>query len=206
MPLLYYLNLQKLVVSFHVKENCFLYILLTVQRNKELVSQKAFVQLKTLDFYLVSYGSAGSFSHCETGEPMFVNVRSNEKPCCHTKHRNFPVNFCFCTCSPPVIPNHQCYSAGPGLSTGVWLGQDWMLSYYCNQHPMKAVINKRWDNMHTHKCTVMCIFCQTLWSVLVCSVMFTWQEYTHTWSVHSILCVVLLHQNKSTNQTKIILI
>ena len=63
---------------------------------------------------------------------MFVKLCSNEKPCCHTKHRNFPVltsAFCVCVCSPPMIRSHQCYSAGPGLSTGAWLGRDGMLSF-----------------------------------------------------------------------------
>lgn len=31
--------------------------------------------------------------------------------------------------SPPMIPTHQCFSAGLGLSTGVWLGKGGMLSF-----------------------------------------------------------------------------
>lgn len=62
-------------------------------------------QLKTLEFYLASFGSTRSFSRCETGDPMFINVCSNEKPCCHTKHRNFPVlTSVFCAC---VFPSYD---------------------------------------------------------------------------------------------------
>lgn len=60
---------------------------------------------KDLEFYLVSYGSIGSFSHCETGQPMFINVCSSEIPCCHTKHRNFPaLTSAFSTC---VFPSYD---------------------------------------------------------------------------------------------------
>ncbi len=34
-------HLQNIVVLFHVKENCFLYILVTIRRDKELISQTA---------------------------------------------------------------------------------------------------------------------------------------------------------------------
>lgn len=72
---------------------------------------------------------------------MFANVCSSKKPCCHTKHRNFPAltsALCVCVCSLPMIPTHQCYSAGPGLSIGAWFGQEGMLSF------LTTAINTNW--------------------------------------------------------------
>lgn len=67
--------------------------------------------MKILEFYLSTNGSTGSFLHCEIAELMFVNACSNEKPCCHTKHRNFPVlASVFCAC---VFPSYDPNSLMP---------------------------------------------------------------------------------------------
>lgn len=130
-------------------------------------------QVKTLEFHLVSYGSTGSFSHCETGEHIFVNAY--EKPCCHTKHRNFPpLTSAFRAC---VFPSYDpsslmLLSCSWTFHRGVaWIGRNVIFLNYRDQHPTKAVINE-----HSHR--LECAYSVYLSDLSPCVMfgMFTWQQ------------------------------